>query len=352
MPGLKVHDVAARLNVSEKTVYKWLQQGLIPATRIGKTWIITEESVDAMLRPAGRPGSVADSESRGGYSAGQSRSLPSSASRHERAGTLRPFDPSMNSGHRRLRTQQAQDGQRRHSPESDKETLQKALSQFNRTLSGAVEHGIEGILAPRRQDPATPRAIASALEAAEGEVLLQGIGLREFFGNADHTVILRQMAAEDRPVRVRALLVNPAGQFARARSIAEDGAQFADDSRFRAGPLFGDSWRSLNVIASLRRAGEGLRRFSLDVRFIDHWPSVYLVMTRACAFVETYHFGRPEPEMEGSTIEGLVPMFQISADSTYYTLLRSHFDYLWSGQNPFAPSLTLEQVAQEMHVQL
>ena len=328
MPGLKVHDVAARLNVSEKTVYKWLQQGLIPATRIGKTWIITEESVEAVLSP---PGSwsgpavsrVSDSESRSRYDARPAARQQPAPSQHSPAAAV-----------------------------SRQETLQNALSQFNRTLSGAVEHGIEAILGPRRRDMMTQRAITSALEEAEGEVLLQGIGLREFFGGEAYTPLLRQMAAEDRPVRVRALLVSPAGQYARARSVVEDGEQFADDARFRAGPLFGDSWRSLNVIAALRRAGRESRRFSLDVRFIDHWPPVYLVMTNASAFIETYHFGHPEPVVEGSTIDGLVPMLQVSAGSGYYTLLRSHFDYLWSGQNPFVPSLTLEQVAQAMSVQV
>ena len=332
MTGLKVHDVAARLNVSEKTVYKWLQQGLIPATRIGKTWIITEESVDAMLRPTGsrtaEAHSVYDSEEPGVYRAG--RSAP-------------PRDASI---------RRAQYGGSRGADASNRESLKSALAQFNRTLSGAVEHGIDGILSPRRMDPSTPRAIGTALEEADGEVLLQGIGLREFFGDSDYTMTLRQMAAEDRAVRVRALMVNPVGQFARARSVVQHGDQFADDSLFRAGPLFGDSWRSLNVIASLRAASEKARRFSLDVRFIDHWPSVYLVMTRAAAFVETYHFGKQDPNIDGSTIEGLVPMLQLSPESSYYALLRNHFDYLWSGKNQFVPSLTLEQVAQEMQVKL
>ena len=49
--NLRVRDVAAQLNISEKTVYKWLGSGLIPAARIGKTWIITEESIQSILAP-------------------------------------------------------------------------------------------------------------------------------------------------------------------------------------------------------------------------------------------------------------------------------------------------------------
>ena len=42
MANLRVRDVAERLDVSSKTVYKWLREGLIPASRLGKSWIISE----------------------------------------------------------------------------------------------------------------------------------------------------------------------------------------------------------------------------------------------------------------------------------------------------------------------
>lgn len=345
MAGLRVGDVARRLNVSEKTVYKWLRQGLIPASRIGKTWIITEESVDAVLQPAGITPRVRDSERPSVYSSAPGSGAVDRVEAFQRGQGSR-------SGFRQESARADSNRSNLHGAGVSAAALKAVFSQFNRTLSGAIENGIDGILGPRRVDPATPAAIASDLESAEGEVLLQGIGLREFFGDTDYTMLLRHMAAEDRAVRVRALMVSPTGQFARARSVVQHGEQFADDSRFRAGPLFADSWRSLNVIASLRRASQRARRFSLDVRFIDHWPSVYLVMTRAAAFVETYHFGKEDPGIDGSTIDGLVPMLQINPESSYYTLLRNHFDYLWSGRNPFVPSLTLEQVAHEMQVQV
>lgn len=325
MPGLKVHEVATRLNVSEKTVYKWLQKGLIPANRIGKTWIITERSVDSLLSPeplpTGRSNRTPDPGPGAVHSTPGEQTRPRFASRSE-------------------------------TQAGNKERLKAALAELNQTMAGAVEHGIAGILGPRRLDPATPAAIAAELESADGEVLLQGIGLREFFGDKDHTMILRRMAAEDRPVSVRALLVNPTGQFARARTVVQDGEQFADDELFRAGPLFGDSWRSLNVISSLKKASNERKNFRLDVRFLDYWPSTYLVLSRNYAFIESYHFGRVDEGIEDTSIDGLVPMFKVSSDSSYYNLLRNHFDYLWSGKNPFVPSLTLEQVAQSVQVQV
>ena len=49
MANLRVRDVAERLDVSSKTVYKWLREGLIPASRLGKSWIISEEALQAAL---------------------------------------------------------------------------------------------------------------------------------------------------------------------------------------------------------------------------------------------------------------------------------------------------------------
>ena len=51
MANLRVRDVAERLDVSSKTVYKWLREGLIPASRLGKSWIISEDALQAALSP-------------------------------------------------------------------------------------------------------------------------------------------------------------------------------------------------------------------------------------------------------------------------------------------------------------
>ena len=51
MVNLKVRDVAERLDVSSKTVYKWLREGLIPASRLGKRWIISEGALQQVLSP-------------------------------------------------------------------------------------------------------------------------------------------------------------------------------------------------------------------------------------------------------------------------------------------------------------
>jgi excisionase family DNA binding protein len=313
--SLRVRDVAARLNVSEKTVYKWLRAGLIPASRIGKTWIITEESVLSVTSPGNRPETIA------GYgfsSGGQSSPSPIEVAETGHAVSTR----------------------------SDAD----ALNRFSGILSGALGQGVQGILGPRGSDSSTVEMIGASLESAHGEILLQGIGLREFFGDRGHTAILRQMASEDRAVQVRALLVNPVSEFARARAIAEDGLQFQDEGRFRGGPLYNDSWRSLNVIAAMKREAESRSHFGIDVRFVDHWPSVYLVMTADSCFVETYQFGKPVSAVDGSSIDGLVPMLKFSSESSYAHILRQHFDYVWSGANIHIATRSLSEIADAMQV--
>ncbi|MCH7593535.1 MAG: helix-turn-helix domain-containing protein [Chloroflexi bacterium] len=319
MASLKVRDVAARLNVSEKTVYKWLSKGFIPATKLGRTWVVTEEALEAVLATpvsAAAPASPAAP----GQSRAPARGRAAEISRNTASTTM--------------------------AQELD------TLGRINALAEGAIRTGIEAVLLPRSGSDETKRAIGEALEEAHGEILLHGIGLREFFGDMDYTPVLRRMVEEDRHVSVRALLVHPLSDFARARAVAEIGTQFVDESSFRAGPLFGDSWRSLNVISSLRRAARECRNASIDVRIADHWPSVYLFMTESCCFVETYHFGRPASGPDGSSIDGLVPILKLSADAPYYRLLRSHFDYVWSGANPYIRVQTLEEVAETIKISI
>ena len=313
--NLRVKDVATRLNISEKTVYKWLRDGLLPARRIGKTWIITEEALHSVSTPANL---ISQSNAIG------SQSYPLITSNVELTTDYLKTSPT----------------------HSDGETLKKFID----ILAGATQQGLNKVLGPRSSDQSTIENIAASLDTAEGEILLQGIGLREFFGEKSYTTILRQMSSDDRSVQIRAILVNPVSEYARARAVAEDGLQFDDEGRFKSGPLYNDSWRSLNVIADLKKQSELKTRFGIDVRFVDHWPSVYMVMTTESVFVETYHFGKPDSALDGSSIDGLVPMFHFESSSSYAQILRQHFNYIWSGSNPHIKTFSLGEIAEAMQV--
>lgn len=96
MANLRVRDVAERLDVSSKTVYKWLREGLIPASRLGKSWIISEDALDAALAPgSNRPlaSAVVDPVSEGTSSGSAAESTQESRSRDvEPIGSVRSVE--------------------------------------------------------------------------------------------------------------------------------------------------------------------------------------------------------------------------------------------------------------------
>jgi hypothetical protein len=73
-------------------------------------------------------------------------------------------------------------------------------------------------------------------------------------------------------------------------------------------------------------------------------------MTTDSSFIETYHFGKPDDAVDGSSIDGLVPMLQVSSTSSYAQILRRHFDYIWSGSNPHIKTHSLADIAEAMQV--
>lgn len=302
--NLKVREVAIKLNVSEKTVYKWLSQGIIPAKRLGKTWVISENEIEKLVNPEIYP----------------------KQSLEKITHTNRDF---------------------KNTDEQDLKEIE-VLDKFTEFFSSAIDHGYEKILGPRSLDSKTVDRISDVLDSSTGEILLQGIGLREFFGDKGYAHILRKMLNENRKIQIKALLVNPNSDFAKARAIAEDGIVFDDDEVFKSGPLYSDSWRSMNMIASIKKKSLDLSSFSLDVKFVNHWPSSYLIMTEKYTFLESYQFANLQNIYGESSFDGLVPMMQLKSKSDYGRILRNHFEYIWSGSNPYIPIYSLSEISQKM----
>jgi len=302
--NLKVREVAIKLNVSEKTVYKWLSQGIIPAKRLGKTWVISENEIEKLINPE------IHSQQNFGNISEVNREFKNSDEQD-----IREFN---------------------------------VLDKFTEFLYSGLEYGFEKILGPRSIDPKTVDSISNVLDSSRGEILLQGIGLREFFGDKGYADILRKMLSENRKIHIKALLVNPNSNFAKARAIAEDGVVFDDDEVFKSGPLYSDSWRSMNMIASMKKKSQDLSKFSLDVKFVNHWPSSYLIMTEKYTFLESYQFANLQNIYGESSFDGLVPMMQVKSKSDYAKILRNHFNYIWSGSNPYIPIYSLSEISEKM----
>ena len=52
---LTVEDVAAALHLSAQTVWRYVREGKIPASKIGRRYLIPESAVEAMLEPKQEP---------------------------------------------------------------------------------------------------------------------------------------------------------------------------------------------------------------------------------------------------------------------------------------------------------
>ena len=52
---LRAAEVARRLGVAKSTIYKWVNDGVLPACRIGKVTLILWEDVQELLRSHRRP---------------------------------------------------------------------------------------------------------------------------------------------------------------------------------------------------------------------------------------------------------------------------------------------------------
>lgn len=50
MSWLTVEQIAAHLQISKETVYRWLDQGKVPAHRVGRQWRFQVAEVDAWVQ--------------------------------------------------------------------------------------------------------------------------------------------------------------------------------------------------------------------------------------------------------------------------------------------------------------
>lgn len=290
---LNVKTVAARLNVSEKTVYNWLKAGQLAGRKVGKSWVITETSLERLLDAA-------------------------------------PPAP----------------GARARRP--DAQSLEEIADRFAAIIAGAARNDIIGILDPRRASATAGDRMDAALDAAVGDVRIMGIGLPAYFNDQGrHIFTLRRMQAEDRDARVRALLAHPAGEFAKRRVNLEARIRGANGAPLALSPFYASSVRSMHLITAMRNAAPRDSRFHLDAKFVHYWPSAHVLLTDKVCFVESYHFGVADAAAEGHS-EGNVPVLMAAAGSGLYNAFRAHFEYFWEGKDPQIKTSSLEQTVQDI----
>ena len=301
MKWIRAKEAARRLSVSERTIYAWLRSGRVPGWKLGKMWMIGEDVVENLTSPS---------------QLYPPTPTPSTTIKSSVSSSLSDLD---------------------------------AIKRIAAVATGAARNGITAVLEPRHIGAETGEAIDAALNEAEGEVWILGIGLPGFFGDEGrHAFTIQRMQRENRRVHIRALLVHPLSNFAKARTILETGGNELSTTALKASPIYASSMRSLRIISSMReRLLGGEDDFSLEVAFTDYWPSVHMTATETLCFVEPYHFGLLQ-ELANGRAEGAAPVFVASSSSSLYKLMIAHAKYAWSGQNPFMPTYSPERVRREL----
>jgi len=321
---ISVRKAAEMLGISERTAYKLIAEKAIKAIRIGGSLRIDPKSLPNI------PSSPIDAAPNG-----------------------RVLDSNVESVQRIL-----------DSMSSELQQLKSGLldlEQLTNVHHGLSELGIAGIYPPRRISPDTWGTIQAALQRATGEVRLLGVALRGFLFQDGHfyDLIRKRLAASKDGIHVKALLVYPYGDAARARAVAEGTTEFAELSRspserdkfekaFRESQLFLDISRSVKNATRLQEVFPD----KVEVKTIDIHPTVHMVQTEETMFVEVYHFGKATANVPGVLIGGCVgeqvPMLQVERESNLYTLLDASFDHMWSESNPFLKTVSLERVSEEL----
>lgn len=62
---LSVEQLAHLLGIEMQTTYRWLQEGRVPAYKVGRTWVIFRDEVKDMLEANSNQRRRADEESSG-----------------------------------------------------------------------------------------------------------------------------------------------------------------------------------------------------------------------------------------------------------------------------------------------
>ncbi len=297
MKWMRVRDIAKLLNVSERTVYNRIKAGDLRAWKMGRTWMIGEDEIEHMLQT-------------------------------EFQKVHGPIAPNSSS-----------------TAETELDTVKRALS----VAEEAVRNGIVSILEPRRVSEEAGIAINKALDKAHGEVLIAGVGLPEFFSDeGKHSFTLHRMKREGRKVNVRVLMVHPLSDFSHARTILEMNREEVDEEMYRTSSLYTSSVGSLRVISEMQAGTEENPGFTLEVKFTKSWPFAHLIITDTLCFAEIYHFGRTH-ELSRSSSEGAVPIFVCKANSALYRMMKTHFEYVWTGRNKYITNSTPEDVREDLY---
>jgi len=146
-------------------------------------------------------------------------------------------------------------------------------------------------------------------------------------------------------VRLKALLVDPCSETARARvtfeEATEGGTEYVDAQakRFSETQTFVDIQRSVTTIQTFQKQG-----LPVEVRFYDCMPFAFFIITATGMIIEQYHLGREIDATEGVCIAENMPLLGVTStikqphgvvqEPPYYQRMRNSFWTLWLAGGP------------------
>lgn len=154
------------------------------------------------------------------------------------------------------------------------------------------------------------------------EILLLGITLRDWFGNAgsDHKFAYLLEGAVRKGTKIKVLLLDPTSETAMERALAEKGKGCWEDAQLVKSHLYRDMKKVMKWLKDpqVDFDTKNVMKANIEARFYDSLLTMYAIKTADNMFIEQYHTGKlslmqdikvgdPEDWCHG----GYVPVFSV-----------------------------------------
>jgi hypothetical protein len=181
----------------------------------------------------------------------------------------------------------------------------------------------------RNREEAKQR-IVDAIRLTHSKLLMIGVAFYETWSIDNEKTSIRDIIERaGGHIDARFLLLNPHTTAAVLRAFLESKPQDVESFINSNGAKFRDSTLYIDWKKTVKSFSDDC--FLNRVRFYRCDPTVWLVITDNCVFVEPYTFGKPvQPRGDDLRMGGHMPVFEFSADSPVAAILEDHFTRLWA----------------------
>lgn len=211
--------------------------------------------------------------------------------------------------------------------------------KIKKIVENAEKVGVKGIFTNRRFDPEFEVELRR-LTLKSKEILMMAISLRDFIGNkkeAKYNDII--MEGIKKGTKFRLLLLNPLSEAAKNRVIIENGIIAKNDEVYVRLPLFRDIKRAANWLCN----NKDKTKNKIKTRYSSLTPTVFMIRTHKCTFIEQYHIGSlkdagidmAKEDEHAYCLGGYVPILMVDNSSSFAKLMKSHFENAWDKAEEF-----------------